>query len=67
MHGKCFLTSGLVSRCFRNPETRTGGGGEGTPILDLPGCAAQQGVFLRQKLCDRVSFSDKNYATRYYN
>ena len=36
-----------------------------TPILDLTGCAAQQGVLLREKLCDRVSFSDKNYATEY--
>ena len=37
-----------------------------TPILDLTGCAAQQGVLLREKLCDRVSFSDKNYATGFF-
>ena len=33
-----------------------GPGGGGTSILDLTGCAAQQGVLLRKKLCDRVSF-----------
>ena len=27
----------------------------------------KQGVLLREKLCDRVSFSDKNYASGYYN
>ena len=39
----------------------------GTSILDLTGCADQQGVLSRSKLCDRVSFFDKNYATGYYN
>ena len=38
--------------------------GGGTPILDQTICAAQQGILL-QKLCDRVSFSNKNYATEY--
>ena len=33
--------------------------------LTLP--PAQQGVLLRKNLCNRVSFSDKNYAIGYYN
>ena len=41
--------------------------GRGTSVLDETGCAAQQGVHLRLRLCDRVSCSDKNYATGYYN
>ena len=43
------------------------GGGGGTPILDLTGCAAQQDVLCMVKLCNGVSFSDKKYATGYYN
>ena len=39
----------------------------GTPILDMPGCAVQQGVLSWQKLHDRVSFSDQNYAIGYSN
>ena len=42
-------------QCFEMFTGEPPGGG-GTPILDLTGCAAQQGVLLRQKLCDRVSF-----------
>ena len=40
-------------------------GGGVTPILHLMGCAAQQGILLQLKSCDRVSFSNENYATGY--
>ena len=41
--------------------------GGGTPILDLIGSATHQGALLWQKLCDRLSFSDKNYGTGYHD